>query len=88
MKTSAGAIAVVAIFPLISSALAVSDTLFVVAHKKMWLILVICSGSVVSHSFALESEVKGVFYGAHAVITFGIPTKTELQVEICYFVSV
>ncbi|XP_010249153.1 PREDICTED: translocon-associated protein subunit beta-like [Nelumbo nucifera] len=37
------------------------------------------AGSVVSHSFVLESKVKGVFHGAPAVIKFRIPTKTALQ---------
>ncbi|KAF9622403.1 hypothetical protein IFM89_031206 [Coptis chinensis] len=37
------------------------------------------AGSIVSHSFVLESKVKGLFYGAPAVIKFRIPTKTALQ---------
>ncbi|KAF8400031.1 hypothetical protein HHK36_015905 [Tetracentron sinense] len=37
------------------------------------------AGSLVSHSFELESNVKGMFYGAPAVITFRIPTKAALQ---------
>ncbi|KAF6161586.1 hypothetical protein GIB67_009465 [Kingdonia uniflora] len=36
-------------------------------------------GSVVSHSFVLESNVKGLFYGAPAVIKFRIPTKAAMQ---------
>ncbi|XP_042496434.1 translocon-associated protein subunit beta [Macadamia integrifolia] len=36
-------------------------------------------GSLVSHSFALESQVKTVFYGAPAVIKFRVPTKAALQ---------
>ncbi|GFP82429.1 hypothetical protein PHJA_000385900 [Phtheirospermum japonicum] len=37
------------------------------------------SGSIVSHSFELESKVKTVYYGAPALITFRIPTKSKLQ---------
>ncbi|KAK6912929.1 hypothetical protein RJ641_022530 [Dillenia turbinata] len=37
-------------------------------------------GSSVSHSFELESKVKGMYYGAPAVITFRVPTKAALQV--------
>ncbi|KAF8390712.1 hypothetical protein HHK36_025239 [Tetracentron sinense] len=37
------------------------------------------AGSLVSHSFELESKVKGLFYSAPAVITFRIPTKAVLQ---------
>ncbi|KAJ0243470.1 Translocon-associated protein beta [Hirschfeldia incana] len=37
------------------------------------------AGGIVSHSFELESKVKGPFYGAPAVVTFRIPTKTALQ---------
>ncbi|KAF8408467.1 hypothetical protein HHK36_007621 [Tetracentron sinense] len=36
-------------------------------------------GSLVFHSFELESSVKGMFYGAPAVIKFRIPTKAVLQ---------
>ncbi|KAF5730985.1 hypothetical protein HS088_TW19G00588 [Tripterygium wilfordii] len=128
MKTSTGVIAVVAILLFISSALAVSETPFILAHKKVsltglksgservsvsidiynrgfvdaydvsvsdssWASHVfdyvsgntsnswerLDAGSVVSHSFELESKVKGMFYGAHAVITFRIATKTALQ---------
>ncbi|KAJ4959626.1 hypothetical protein NE237_019536 [Protea cynaroides] len=37
------------------------------------------AGSLVSHSFALESQVKTMFYGAPAVIKFRIPTKAALK---------
>ncbi|KAJ4973196.1 hypothetical protein NE237_006370 [Protea cynaroides] len=37
------------------------------------------AGSLVSHSFALESKVRTLFYGAPAVIKFRIPTKAVLQ---------
>ncbi|XP_042500172.1 translocon-associated protein subunit beta-like [Macadamia integrifolia] len=37
------------------------------------------AGSLVSHSFVLESKVKTMFYGAPAVIKFRIPTKAALQ---------
>ncbi|PIA26040.1 hypothetical protein AQUCO_10000010v1 [Aquilegia coerulea] len=37
------------------------------------------AGSLVSHSFVLESQVKGLFYGAPAVVKFRIPTKAALQ---------
>ncbi|KAK6127809.1 hypothetical protein DH2020_038446 [Rehmannia glutinosa] len=37
------------------------------------------SGSLVSHSFELESKVKTVYYGAPALITYRIPTKSKLQ---------
>ncbi|XP_051119126.1 uncharacterized protein LOC127243252 [Andrographis paniculata] len=37
------------------------------------------SGSKVSHSFELESKVKTVYYGAPALITFRVPTKSKLQ---------
>ncbi|KAK6928577.1 hypothetical protein RJ641_007168 [Dillenia turbinata] len=37
-------------------------------------------GASVSHSFELESKVKGMYYGAPAVITFRVPTKAALQV--------
>ncbi|XP_010250570.1 PREDICTED: uncharacterized protein LOC104592784 [Nelumbo nucifera] len=37
------------------------------------------AGSLVSHSFVLESKVKGMFHGAPAVIKFRIPTKAALQ---------
>ncbi|KAG8388126.1 hypothetical protein BUALT_Bualt02G0093500 [Buddleja alternifolia] len=36
-------------------------------------------GSLVSHSFELESKVKTVYYGAPALITYRIPTKSKLQ---------
>ncbi|KAI8005653.1 hypothetical protein LOK49_LG07G02181, partial [Camellia lanceoleosa] len=38
-----------------------------------------CNDALVSHAFELESEVQALFYGAPAVITFRIPTKTSLQ---------
>ncbi|XP_020107605.1 translocon-associated protein subunit beta [Ananas comosus] len=37
------------------------------------------AGATASHSFVLESKVKGVFHGAPAVIKFRIPTKAALQ---------
>ncbi|KAL6517951.1 hypothetical protein OROMI_033652 [Orobanche minor] len=37
------------------------------------------SGSLVSHSFELESKVKTVYYGAPALITYRIPTKSKIQ---------
>ncbi|XP_057767580.1 uncharacterized protein LOC130987895 [Salvia miltiorrhiza] len=37
------------------------------------------SGSLVSHSFELESKVKTVYYGTPALITFRIPTNSKLQ---------
>lgn len=37
------------------------------------------AGSSVSHSFVLESKVKGIFYGAPAVIKFRVPNKAALQ---------
>ncbi|KAJ0260916.1 Translocon-associated protein beta [Hirschfeldia incana] len=37
------------------------------------------AGGILSHSFELEAKVKGLFYGAPAVVTFRIPTKTALQ---------
>ncbi|KAK2968791.1 hypothetical protein RJ640_028184 [Escallonia rubra] len=37
------------------------------------------AGSVVSHSFELESREKTLFYGAPAVITYRVPTKAALQ---------
>uniref|UniRef100_A0A5B7AUC5 Putative translocon-associated protein subunit beta-like n=1 Tax=Davidia involucrata TaxID=16924 RepID=A0A5B7AUC5_DAVIN len=37
------------------------------------------AGSLVSHSFELESKAKSIYHGAPAVITFRIPTKTRLQ---------
>ncbi|OVA09637.1 Translocon-associated protein subunit beta [Macleaya cordata] len=36
-------------------------------------------GSLVSHSFDLVSQVKGMFHGEPAVIKFRIPTKAALQ---------
>ncbi|PIN14170.1 Translocon-associated complex TRAP, beta subunit [Handroanthus impetiginosus] len=36
-------------------------------------------GSLASHSFELESKVKTVYYGAPALITYRIPTKSKLQ---------
>ncbi|KAJ0113472.1 hypothetical protein Patl1_03109 [Pistacia atlantica] len=37
------------------------------------------AGGILSHSFELDAKVKGMFYGAPAVVTFRIPTKTVLQ---------
>ncbi|KAG7602189.1 hypothetical protein ISN45_At05g012820 [Arabidopsis thaliana x Arabidopsis arenosa] len=37
------------------------------------------AGGILSHSIELEAKVKGVFYGAPAVVTFRIPTKPALQ---------
>eukprot|EP00262_Sarcandra_glabra_P020700 TRINITY_DN8392_c0_g1_i1.p1 TRINITY_DN8392_c0_g1~~TRINITY_DN8392_c0_g1_i1.p1 ORF type:complete len:214 (+),score=30.56 TRINITY_DN8392_c0_g1_i1:71-643(+) len=37
------------------------------------------AGSSASHSFVLESKVKGMFYGAPAVIKFRIPSRATLQ---------
>ncbi|KMZ60510.1 putative Translocon-associated protein, beta subunit [Zostera marina] len=37
------------------------------------------SGSIVTHSFVLESKVKGLFHAKPAVIKFRIPTKASLQ---------
>ncbi|KAF3500866.1 hypothetical protein F2Q69_00044902 [Brassica cretica] len=37
------------------------------------------AGGILSHSFELEAKVKGPFYGAPAVVTFRIPTKTAPQ---------
>ncbi|KAL3829442.1 hypothetical protein ACJIZ3_018244 [Penstemon smallii] len=37
------------------------------------------AGALLSHSFELEAKTKTVFYGAPAVITFRIPTKSALQ---------
>ncbi|XXG47111.1 hypothetical protein AAC387_Pa02g1810 [Persea americana] len=37
------------------------------------------AGSSVSHSFLLESKVKGLFHGAPAVIKFRVPSKAALQ---------
>lgn len=44
------------------------------------------SGSSVSHSFLLESKVKGLFHGTPAVIKFRVPSKAALQVcvQSCY----
>ncbi|KAI3862554.1 hypothetical protein MKX03_037658 [Papaver bracteatum] len=36
-------------------------------------------GSVVSHTFVLESNVKGVYHASPAVIKFRTPTKASLQ---------
>ncbi|KAF8046687.1 hypothetical protein N665_0316s0020 [Sinapis alba] len=36
-------------------------------------------GILLSHSFELEAKVKGLFYGAPALVTFRIPTKAPLQ---------
>ncbi|KAK6153906.1 hypothetical protein DH2020_013545 [Rehmannia glutinosa] len=43
------------------------------------------SGSLVSHSFELESKVKTVYYGAPALITYRIPTKSKLQILFLNF---
>ncbi|KAL0709488.1 hypothetical protein Bca4012_016466 [Brassica carinata] len=37
------------------------------------------AGGILSHSFELEAKVKGLFYGAPALVTFRIPTKAALQ---------
>ncbi|CAA7031446.1 unnamed protein product [Microthlaspi erraticum] len=37
------------------------------------------AGGILSHSFELEAKVKGLFYGAPALVTFRIPTKNVLQ---------
>lgn len=37
------------------------------------------AGSLVSHSFVLESRVKTIYYGAPALITFRVPKKAALQ---------
>ncbi|KAJ0229524.1 Translocon-associated protein beta [Hirschfeldia incana] len=37
------------------------------------------AGGILTHSIELESKVKGPFYGAPALVTFRIPTKTVLQ---------
>ncbi|XP_058102999.1 uncharacterized protein LOC131246665 [Magnolia sinica] len=37
------------------------------------------AGAVVSHSFILESKVKGMYHGAPAVIKFRIPSRAALQ---------
>ncbi|XP_021297919.1 translocon-associated protein subunit beta [Herrania umbratica] len=37
------------------------------------------AGGLLSHSFELEAKRQGMFYGAPAVITFRIPTKSSLQ---------
>ncbi|EOY02903.1 Translocon-associated protein, beta subunit, putative [Theobroma cacao] len=37
------------------------------------------AGGLLSHSFELEAKRQGMFYGAPAVITFRIPTKSALQ---------
>ncbi|XP_044465832.1 translocon-associated protein subunit beta-like [Mangifera indica] len=37
------------------------------------------AGGILSHSFELEAKVKGMFYGAPAIVTFRIPTKAALQ---------
>ncbi|XP_020245387.1 uncharacterized protein LOC109823517 [Asparagus officinalis] len=37
------------------------------------------AGATVSHSFVLDSQVKGLFHGSPAVIKFRIPTKAALQ---------
>ncbi|XP_010929629.1 uncharacterized protein [Elaeis guineensis] len=37
------------------------------------------AGSTASHSFILESKVKGMFHGSPAVIKFRVPTKAAMQ---------
>ncbi|KAL1554004.1 translocon-associated protein subunit beta-like [Salvia divinorum] len=37
------------------------------------------AGSLVSHSFELESKVKTVYYATPALITYRVPTKSKLQ---------
>ncbi|KAJ4729526.1 Translocon-associated protein subunit beta [Melia azedarach] len=37
------------------------------------------AGGILSNSFELEAKVKGMFYGAPALVTFRIPTKAALQ---------
>ncbi|ONK77894.1 uncharacterized protein A4U43_C02F12000 [Asparagus officinalis] len=37
------------------------------------------AGASVSHSFVLDSQVKGLFHGSPAVIKFRVPTKSALQ---------
>ncbi|KAK8913777.1 hypothetical protein KSP39_PZI023445 [Platanthera zijinensis] len=37
------------------------------------------AGATTSHSFVLESKVKGVFQGSPAIIKFRVSTKTALQ---------
>ncbi|KAF8118090.1 hypothetical protein N665_0006s0090 [Sinapis alba] len=37
------------------------------------------AGGILSHSFELEAKVKGLFYGAPALVTFRIPTMAALQ---------
>ena len=44
----------------------------------------IFSGGIISHTFELEAKSKGVFAGEPAVIKFRVPTKSALQVNICW----
>ncbi|XP_010551941.1 PREDICTED: uncharacterized protein LOC104822420 [Tarenaya hassleriana] len=37
------------------------------------------AGGILSHSFELEAKAKGIYYGASAVVTFRIPSKSALQ---------
>ncbi|CAA3017573.1 translocon-associated subunit beta-like [Olea europaea subsp. europaea] len=37
------------------------------------------AGSLVSHSFELESNVKTIYYGAPALVTYRVLTKSRLQ---------
>lgn len=37
------------------------------------------AGASVSHSFTLDSQVKGMFHGSPAVIKYRVPTKAALQ---------
>ncbi|KAF5957271.1 hypothetical protein HYC85_004496 [Camellia sinensis] len=80
---------------IISAAFAISDSPFIVAHKKATLTKLDSgaehasvsidiynrgsAGSLVSHSFELVSRVKAMYYGTPAVITFRIPMKSKLQ---------
>ncbi|KAK4362722.1 hypothetical protein RND71_017963 [Anisodus tanguticus] len=58
--------------------LKIFSSLFV-SFTTILLLYVIDSGSHVSHSSELESKVKTTYYSPPAVITFHIPTKSELQ---------
>ncbi|KAK3017994.1 hypothetical protein RJ639_004370 [Escallonia herrerae] len=79
----------------ISATAFASDSPFIVAHKKVALkklnpategVSVVIDiynrgsvGSLVSHSFDLDSRVKTIYYGAPALITFRVPMKANLQ---------
>ncbi|KAL5724452.1 hypothetical protein ACHQM5_007716 [Ranunculus cassubicifolius] len=56
-----------------------SDTFELVDGKTSTSYERLDAGSIVSHSFVLESKVKGEFQSSPAVIKFRIPTKTTLQ---------